>query len=63
MEVQTEAKELVKEGGGKVDNGPAFDEVPMPDCIRALNEEFAAIFPQKIPGGCLRLDRRIIGLI
>ena len=23
----------------------------MPDCIRALNEEFAAIFPEKIPGG------------
>ena len=23
----------------------------MPDCIRALNEEFAAIFPAKIPGG------------
>ena len=23
----------------------------MPDCIKALNEEFAAIFPAKIPGG------------
>ena len=22
----------------------------MPDCIKALNEEFAAIFPVKIPG-------------
>ena len=25
----------------------------MPDCIRALNDEFAAIFPAKIPGGML----------
>ena len=23
----------------------------MPDCIKALNEEFAAIFPANIPGG------------
>ena len=23
----------------------------MPDCIKALNEEFAAIFTVKIPGG------------
>ena len=23
----------------------------MPDCIMALNEEFAVIFPAKIPGG------------
>ena len=31
--------------------GPPCEELPMPDCIRALNEEFAAIFPAKIPGG------------
>ena len=31
--------------------GPPCEELPMPDCIRALNEEFAAIFPEKIPGG------------
>ena len=33
--------------------GPPCEELPMPDCIRALNEEFAAIFPAKIPGGML----------
>ena len=27
------------------------EELPMPDCNRALNEEFAAIFPAVIPGG------------
>ena len=31
--------------------GPPCEELLMPDCIRALNEEFAAIFPAKIPGG------------
>ena len=34
----------------------------MRDCIRALNEEFAAIFPAKIPGGMppsRRTDNRI----
>ena len=31
--------------------GPPCEELPMPDCIKALNEEFAAIFPTKIPGG------------
>ena len=31
--------------------GPPCEEFHMPDCIRALNEEFAAIFPEKIPGG------------
>ena len=31
--------------------GPPCEELPMPDCRRALNEEFAAIFPEKIPGG------------
>ena len=30
--------------------GPPCEELPMPECIRALNEEFAAIFPEKIPG-------------
>ena len=30
--------------------GVSCEELPMPDCIRALNEEFAAIFPTKIPG-------------
>ena len=33
--------------------GPPCEELPMPDCIMALNEEFAAIFPEKIPGGML----------
>ena len=42
--------------------GPPCEELPMPDCIRALNEEFAAIFPEKIPGGCLLRDLRTIGL-
>ena len=31
--------------------GPPCEELPMPDCIRELNEEFAAIFPENIPGG------------
>ena len=31
--------------------GPPCEDLPMPDCIRALNEEFAAIFPEKISGG------------
>ena len=31
--------------------GPPCEERPIPYCIRALNEEFAAIFPAKIPGG------------
>ena len=31
--------------------GPPCEELSMPDCIMALNEEFAAIFPAKIPGG------------
>ena len=31
--------------------GPLCEELPMPECIKALNEEFAAIFPTKIPGG------------
>ena len=31
-------------------SGPPYEELPMPDCIRALDEEFAAIFPTKIPG-------------
>ena len=31
--------------------GPPCDELPVPDCIMALNEEFAVIFPAKIPGG------------
>ena len=31
--------------------GPPCEELPMPDSIRELNEEFAAIFPEKIPGG------------
>ena len=42
--------------------GPPCEELPMPDCIRALNEEFAVIFPEKIPGGCLLRGLRIIGL-
>ena len=42
--------------------GPPCEELPMPDCIRALNEEFAAIFPAKIPGGCFLRGLRIIGL-
>ena len=42
--------------------GPPCEELPMPDCIRALNEEFAAIFPEKIPGGCHLRGLRIIGL-
>ena len=50
-EVEVEVgKELIKD----VDHticGPPCEELPMPDCIRALNEEFAAIFPAKIPGG------------
>ena len=28
--------------------GPPCEELPMLDCIRALNEEFEAIFPVKI---------------
>ena len=31
--------------------GPPCEELPMPECIMALNEEFAAIFSAKIPGG------------
>ena len=31
--------------------GPPCEELPMPDCIKVLNEEFVAIFPTKIPGG------------
>ena len=31
--------------------GTPCEELPTPDCIRALNEEFAAIFPAKIPEG------------
>ena len=31
--------------------GPPYEELPMPDFIRALNDEFAAIVPEKIPGG------------
>ena len=31
--------------------GPPCEELPMPDCIMALNEEFAAIFPANIPEG------------
>ena len=31
--------------------GPPCEELHMPECIRALNEEFAAIFPAKISGG------------
>ena len=30
--------------------GQPCEEVPIPDCIRALNEEFAEIFPEKIQG-------------
>ena len=41
--------------------GPQCEELPMPDCIRALNEEFAAIFPAVIPGGCLLRGPRITG--
>ena len=42
--------------------GPPCEELPMPDCIRALTEEFAAIFPEKIPGVCLLRGLRIIAL-
>ena len=31
--------------------GPPCEELPMPDCIKALNEEFSVIFPAKIPRG------------
>ena len=31
--------------------GPPCEELPMPYCIMALNEELAAIFPDTIPGG------------
>ena len=30
---------------------PPCEELHTQDCIKALNEEFAAIFPVKIPGG------------
>ena len=30
---------------------PPCEELPMPDCIRSLNEECAVIFPANIPGG------------
>ena len=30
--------------------GPPYEELPMPDCIMALNEEFGAIFPAKNSG-------------
>ena len=30
--------------------GPPCEELPMPDCIKALNEEFAAIFPSDDSG-------------
>ena len=30
--------------------GPPCDELPMPECIKVLNQEFAAIFPEKITG-------------
>ena len=46
---RNEVEKLIKD----VDNticGPPCEELTMPDCIRALNEEFAAIFPAKIPG-------------
>ena len=45
--------------------GPPCEELPMPDCIRALNEGFAAIFPAKIPGGMppSRLTDRRIDLV
>ena len=42
--------------------GPPCEELHMPECIRALNEEFAVIFPAKIPGGMpqsWRTDHRI----
>ena len=42
--------------------GPPCEELHIPDCIRALNEEFAAIFPEKIPGGYLLRGLRIIEL-
>ena len=29
--------------------GPPCDELPIPDCIRALNEECAEMFQEKIP--------------
>ena len=29
--------------------GPPCEKLPMLDCIMALNEEFAVIFPAKIP--------------
>ena len=29
--------------------GPPCEELPIPECIKALNEEFTAIFPEKIP--------------
>ena len=31
--------------------GPQCEELPMPDCIMALNDEFAVIFPANISGG------------
>ena len=42
--------------------GPPCEELPMPDCIKALNAEFAAIFPARIPGGMpqsMPMDHRI----
>ena len=30
--------------------GPPCEELPMPNCIKALNDEFAEIFPANIPG-------------
>ena len=42
--------------------GPPCEELPMPDCIRALNEEFAVIFQATIPGGCLLQGLWTIGL-
>ena len=42
--------------------GPPCEELPMLDRIMVLNEEFAAVFPEKIPGGCLLRGLLIIEL-
>ena len=43
-----EVEKLIRD----VDNticGPPCEELPMPDCTKALNEEFTAIFPTTLP--------------
>ena len=47
---RNEVEKLIRDVDHPI-RGPPCEELPMPERIRALNKEFAAIFPEKIPGG------------